>query len=311
MSEQEREAPFRFVVDDGRQLEDVPLRDIAAMLEGFAILIARGSADILHRPMHPGAGRQEGPIEEASRIRLVSLTSGSIVAAVLPAAPRPLPEGGFDFGAETLSEQAIGLVLDVADGQTEGHADLARALVDFVERHVGRNEGAVLRLEDRRPNHRREIIVDTARRTELRKKVEAAALPSVSTKDVTGRLFEANLETHSAKVRTPMGERVDVQFAPEYDAQISQLLGNRTALRGEITYDPSTQRAKAVRIREIVAGDQMGLDFGGVDFWIDRPVSELISEAGAIPVENPADLELSGVSEEEWSALYEALGIAG
>ena len=72
-----------------------------------------------------------------------------------------------------------------------------------------------------------------------------------------------------------------------------------------------TNRTKAVRIREIVAGDQLGLDFGGVDFWIDRPVSELISEAGAIPVENPADLELSGVSEEEWSALYEALGITG
>ena len=171
MNEQEREAPFRFVVDAGRKLEDVSFREIAAMLEGFAGLIARGSADILNRPMHPGAGRQEGPIEEASRIRLVSLTSGSIDAAYLPAAPRPVPQGGFDLGAATLSEQAIGLVLDVADGQTEGHADLARALVDFTERHVDRYEGAVLRLEDRRPDHRREIIVDAARRTELRKKV--------------------------------------------------------------------------------------------------------------------------------------------
>ena len=53
-----------------------------------------------------------------------------------------------------------------------------------------------------------------------------------------------------------------------------------------------TNRTKAVRIREIVAGDQLGLDFGGVDFWTGRPVSELISE-------------------EEWSALYEAHGIAG
>ena len=100
MSEQEREAPFRFVVDGGRKLEDVPFREIAAMLEGFAILIARGSADILHRPMHPVAGRQEGPIEEASRIRLVSLTSGSIVAALRPAAPRvhwlPRAQGSYE-----------------------------------------------------------------------------------------------------------------------------------------------------------------------------------------------------------------------
>lgn len=308
MSETEREAPYRFVVDGGRKLEDVPLRDIAAMLEGFAILVARGSADILNRPMHPGAGRHEGPIEEASRIRLVSLTSGSIVAAVLPAEARLLPAGGFDYGVETLSEQAIGLILDVADGQTEGHTDLARALVDFTERHIGRLEGAVLRLEDRRPDHRREVIVDAARRTELRKKVEAAAMPSTSTKDVTGRLFEANLETHSAQVRTPTGEKVDVQFSPEYDAEIRHLLGNRAALRGEITYDARTQRAKAVRIREIVTGDQLGLDFGGVDFWTDRPVSELIAEAGAKPVENPADLELHGVPDDAWAALYEALG---
>ncbi len=72
-----------------------------------------------------------------------------------------------------------------------------------------------------------------------------------------------------------------------------------------------TNRTKAVRIHEIVTGDQLGLDFGGVDFWTDRPVSELISEAGAIAVENPADLEVSGVTKEAWSALYEALGITG
>lgn len=310
MSETEREAPFRFVVDGDRKLEDVSFREIAAMLEGFAILVARGSADILHRPMHPGAGRQEGPIEEASRIRLVSLTSGSIVAAVLPAAPTPLPEGGFDLGAETLSEQAIGLVLDVAGGQTEGHADLARALVDFTERHLGRYEGAVLRLEDRRPGHRREVIVDVARRSELRTKIEAASMPSMSTKDITGRLFEANLETHSAQVRTPTGEKVDVQYSPEHEAEIRRLLGNRAELRGEITYDRTTQHAKAIRIREIVTGDQLGLDFGGVDFWTDRPVSELIAEAGAQPVEDPADLELQGVSDDAWAALYEVLGSA-
>lgn len=39
----------------------------------------------------------------------------------------------------------------------------------------------------------------------MSEKVESAAMPSVSTKDVSGRLFEANLETHSAKVRTPDG----------------------------------------------------------------------------------------------------------
>lgn len=57
-----------------------------------------------------------------------------------------------------------------------------------------------------------------------------------------------------------------------------------------------------------MTGDQLSLDFGGVDFWTDRPVSELIAEAGAEPVENPADLELQGVSDDAWTALYEVVG---
>lgn len=57
-----------------------------------------------------------------------------------------------------------------------------------------------------------------------------------------------------------------------------------------------------------MTGDQLGLEFGGVDFWTDRPVSELIAEAGANLVENPAELELHGVSDDAWAALYEALG---
>lgn len=99
-----------------------------------------------------------------------------------------------------------------------------------------------------------------------------------------------------------MGEKVDVQYSPEHEADIRHLLGNRAELRGEITYDRRTQHAKAIRIREIVTGDQLGLDFSRVDFWTDRPVSELIAEAGAEPVENPADLEIQGVSEESWTA---------
>ena len=58
----------------------------------------------------------------------------------------------------------------------------------------------------------------------------------------------------------------------------------------------------------MVTDDQLGLDFGGVDFWTDRPVSELIAEAGAKPVENPADLELQGVPDGAWVVLYEELG---
>ena len=46
----------------------------------------------------------------------------------------------------------------------------------------------------------------------------------------------------------------------------------------------------------------------------DRPTNQerekLIADARAVSVADPADLEISGVTDQEWAALYEVLGIA-
>lgn len=291
------------------RLDDLPLRDVAAFLDGLVTLVARGSAEIIHRPIRVGGGRYEGPIEDASHIRLASLVSGSVVAELLPAAEQASP-GAIGLTAETLSEQAIALVLDVAGGREGAHPDLAKALIEFSDRCIGRRPSASLTFEDRRPARERQVVVDHARLSALRASV--AARPSTTQpKEVTGRLFEANLETHSAQVRTPAGEKVDVRFGPEHDEDVRRLLGNRAALRGDITYDPKSSNVKSVRIREIVTGDQMGLNFEGVDFWVDRPLSALIEETGAVAVDDPNDLEVRGASRKQWDALYEVLDLAG
>ena len=306
MDERKNEAPFRVTLEGADRLEDRPLREIAEFLDGLVTLVARASADVLHRPQPAGGGRYEGPIEDASHIRLASLTSGSVVAEILPAPAFPLP-GAIDLDAETLSEQAIGRVIDVAAGQVDGDPELARAFSAFVDRVVGRRPGASLRLEDRRPSHQREVVVDARFGETIRAALSATTR---SEGDVTGRLFEANLEARSAQVRRPSGERVDIQFDSDHDEAIKLALGIRAAVKGEIIYDPHTKRARTVHVREIVTGDQLALDFDGADFWTDRPASDLIVEAGAQPVENSGDLQLQGVSEAEWEALYEALGIA-
>jgi len=308
MSEEDRGAPYRVTLEGVGRLEDLPVREIAAFLDGLVTLVARGSSDIINRPMRMGGGRYEGPIEDASHIRLASLSSGSVVAELLPAPATPLV-GTIGLDAETLSEQAIALVVDVAAGETAGHPELARAFVDFVERSIGRRPSASVRFEDRRPGRARTISVDRSRIEELREGTNRSPTPPTA-KDVVGRLFEANLESHSAQVRTPAGEKVDVRFDAEHDEDVRRLLGNRASLRGEITYDPKTSKVKSVHIREILTGDQLGLDFEGVDFWADRPVSQLIADARAVPVADPADLEISGVTDQEWAALYEVLGIA-
>jgi len=68
---------------------------------------------------------------------------------------------------------------------------------------------------------------------------------------------------------------------------------------------------KTMHVREIITGDQLGLDFERVDFWSDVPVMDAIREAHAKPVNDPAALELSGITGEQWAALYEALGVDG
>ncbi len=307
MSELEREAPYRFTLEGGERLQDLPVREVVAFLDEIVGLVAHGAGEVLRRPIR-SPGRYEGPIEDASHIRLASLSSGSIVAEFLPA-PVTDSSGGIGLDAENLSEQAFGLLMDVAAGSNEQHPALADALVEFVGRFAGRHEGSRLLIEDRRPKRQRRVVLEAP---PIGGAEEGPALAGDSNlaAEVTGRFFEANLEARSANVRTPSGDKVAVTFGPEHDSDIQRLFGDRAALRGDVRYDPRTNRIRSVRIREIMAGDQLSLEFSGTDFWSDRAATELAVDVGAQAVADPSDLELSGVSEEEWSALYEALGVA-
>lgn len=305
MSESEHEAPYRITLEGGERLEDLPVREVAAFLDELVGLVARGAGEILRRPIR-SPGRYEGPIEDASRIRLASLTSGSIVAEFLPAVA-PDTSGGIGLDAENLSDQAFGLLIDVAAGSDEQHPELASALTSFIDRFAGRREGSRLRIEDRRPGQEREVVLEPSPSIAVDQGIPTQLGDTTSTTEVTGRFFEANLEARSAQVRTPSGDRVAVIFGPEHDEDIQRLFGDRAALRGDVRYDPMTNRIKSVRIREIMTGDQLDLELGGTDFWIDRPASELVAEAGVQAVTDPAELELSGISDEEWAALHEAL----
>lgn len=308
MATRKPQAPFSVTLDGAGKLEDVPLREVAAWLDGLVGLVARGSALVLHRPIPPGGGRYEGPVELASQIRLESLTSGSIVANLLPAKPGPPPEGSLGLSVDSLSEQGMSLLIDVAGGQIEKAPELAKSLAAFVDRFVARHEGATLRLVDHRPDRSREVVLSPGKRAEIRDDLVREEPSEIATKVVAGRLYEVNTETHSALLRVPSGSKVDVKWSPEQQVQIRQLLGGHADLLGEVEVDSKTNEIKSVRIREIVSGAQLGLDFAGVNFWTDVPATDLALMADAMPVEDPTDLEVSGVTESEWSALYEALG---
>jgi len=177
------------------QLEDLPMREVLDFLDGIVQLVAKGSADILHRRLHEGGGRYPAAIESASHIRIARLSSGSVVADLLPAKVAE-PDGTFPLGAATLSQEAFSLVIDVASGRRDEHPDVSAALEDFIGRVVARRPGARVVLEEHHTLEPRSAVL------EVPSGVAEDSVPMGGMADLNGRLFEANLETRSASIRT-------------------------------------------------------------------------------------------------------------
>lgn len=95
-------------------------------------------------------------------------------------------------------------------------------------------------------------------------------------------------------VRLPSGVR---RFRPQ----------DVSALRLQMFSRPRTSADTALPLQHRALPPTADLE--GVDFWTDVPVHELISRAGARPVTDPSSLTLPGGTDEEWSALSEALGV--
>jgi hypothetical protein len=294
-------AEFRFTLDGVGRLEELPLADVAELLRGLVGMIARGAAEELNRPI-TGVGRWEGPVEQASALRLVSLHSGSVVAEVL----RPPLADGLLVDADTLTDQAFARVFRVIEGGASEHPTIAGAMADVLDRFSGR-PAATLRVEDLREGRQRKATVSVGQRTQLRSVARAATIRPMD-RDITGRIFEADLEEDTAKVRTAAGEKVEVSFPPELQDEVRRSLGSRAELRGELVYDPKTNKAKSLRAHEIVRGDQLA--FGGVDFWNPKSLDELVAEQRTGPITDPSVLSIDGATDDEWEAFFGAIGVA-
>jgi hypothetical protein len=294
-----RRPDFTFKLDGAGRLEDLPLNQVADLLTNLAGLVARGAAEELNRPLK-GTGRWEGSVEQAASVRLVSLRSGSVVADVVRP-PDTRPAGLLT--APTLTDLALDRVLDVASGHAQEHPAMAAAMADLLERFRDTPQ-AKLVVTDRRAESPRRAEIKVADRSALRSAAGASTIRDMG-RDVVGRIFEADLEAHSATVRTVTGERIPVTFDPGMAASIRAAFGGSAALRVDVTFDPVTRRAKTFRVREFTAGEQMPL--GGVDFWADTIVDELRHGRGTPGVTDAASVRLD-LSPEDRAALLELVG---
>jgi len=283
----------------GPGLGDVPVADVVDFLRGVVDLVAYAATAALARPVAQ-PGRRGTPVEDASKVRLVALKSGSLVAELAPAEAPPAT-GPLDLAADTLSARSLQVVFATARGEPSS-PDLTSSLIEFATRMSGRRSGAALVFEDRTGPRPLRVALDEEAITRLS---TAQGREARSQRDrVSGRLFEANVETDEAHVRMPTGESVRVSFDDELEPEIKRLLGDRAPLVGDVEYDRRTSRIREIHARTIDSGEQ--LEFDGVDFWRDQTLQQLAADVDAHALSDPDRLHVDA-SDAEWDELYRVL----
>jgi len=301
MSESERQA-WRFILEGPAGLDDVSLRDVSGFLDGIVRLIALGAADSLGRPM-AGRGRYQATIEQAADVRLVALRSGSLAAEVAEPPAAPALEA---FGhVETITVRAVAAVMDSVEHPSE-HAPVAAFFAALFDRYAAPYQSGAIAIVEQKANAPRVVRVTEAKRAEL---APIAAVPAeaLDTQTLQGRVYEANVDSHTAEMRTTAGDKVRIEFEEALDGEIKLALGGRV----RVITEPAASRHGRVRAREISPAAEDDFALEGISFWTDPDLDELLATASASPVFEPDALKVHGVRDDEWDALYQTLANGG
>lgn len=285
------------------RLGAVPASDVAKLLLGVEAAVARATGDVLGRRVK-STGRWESAIVTAVRFRLVSVEEGSVVSVL------ELPElesdpDMFDFDASTLGEMGLVAALKTAAGDA-ADPDVAAAFVKMVDQ-VGlgsRYEAVTLNTDVH--DAPLAVTLDVPARDRL-ERVAAKASPEVRPDTLVGVLVEADFESFSARLRSPDGESVAVNFDEDLADDIQEILRSPAELVGEIEYDPETSRAVRVELRAITRAEQLAMHLEAGDFWEDVTVDELRVQHGVEPVTRDVELGDPELTEEETAAFLAAL----
>jgi hypothetical protein len=98
---------------------------------------------------------------------------------------------------------------------------------------------------------------------------------------------------------------VEVRFDLDQAEKIKHELREATELEGDVTLEPSSNRIASIHVRRIERPEQLRFR----EFWASKTVTELIAEQGVSPVVDAAELAIERISDEDWTAFREALGI--
>ena len=286
------------------RLGDVAMVDVARLMLDVQTLVARAAGVAIGRRPKP-TGRWQGTIEDATRLRLVKIKRGSVVLEVVGPQSGPL-EDELDLSVESLADlgwtTATGALnrLDEADDP-----DVLVRLLNLADHmSIGNRFDAVEFRTDGKPVAK----LDEAKRKTLRTAVERRQDSSSPPPAVTGVLFEADFERHSARVRTQDDDVVELIFEEDQADTIKEALRERSQFQGDVTFDPVTNSVKSVKLRRITRFEQLLLgDDLGRSFWRRASFEELAEEQRTGPVASFDDLRDESLSDDEFQAFVDTL----
>jgi hypothetical protein len=279
----------------------VPAADVARLLDGLQSALARASG-LLTRKEIKRTGRWAALIEDAVKLRLVSVTSGSVVTELeLPEFLAEAPTLPLD--AQGLGEMALERTLDLIAKPTIRDAAVAHAVHEWAHQlGIGTRYDA-LEVERIKGHERRKETIDAARADKLRSAAESAI--RLRKDAVVGTLVEADFENHTARLRAVDGAAIVVEFDDQLADDIQRILRHNAQVVGQVHYDPKNQRALRVQVQEVLTPDQLG--FEPHAFWGVESVDELQREQNVAPITDIRDLQDANASKAEIDAILSAL----
>lgn len=276
--------------------------DVANLLISWERAASRAAMSILGKSRT--AGRRGRTIEDSVRFRLHSITRGSVVAELeVPS----LEVDGLELGidAATLGEMAVQKAIETTEARNDANPEIASALVQLAgELGVGeRHESVWIEAKGRQ---RAKGVIDAPRLAQLRAVVERET-PEYRQDRIAGTLVEADFERSTARLRTPEGRAVSVQFDGPLANEIQVALRHPAQLEGTVHFDPRTSLITSVEMRRVVRADQLVLGLASEDFWRNPTVEELARDRGVHPILDIAVLRDDSASEAEVDAFMAAL----
>lgn len=303
------DAEFRVSLEgpDAR-LGIVRAADVARVLLSAQRAMARGCGHVVGQPVK-ATGRWGRVIEQAVDLRLVAIEAGSLVHVLsIPAAP--IPHDALQLESPSLGHMGADVALSAVGESAIEYPDVAQVWINLArDLELGARYQTV-RLTYRDAEEFREAQLDEATAGRLRVAVAEAKQLAVRSETVVGVLVEADFEAMTARLRTPVGDRVTVSFEADLADDIQEALRHQTALLGEVRYHRDSAVARSVRLRTILSGEQLELPPLAAlapDFWRSRSIQQLAHEQGVRRHWSLDDLVPPDLTDEELASFLEAL----